>query len=71
MDFRREWRVNDAGQFAEDVKVELCREGEDGSTPLTRLLDAMCLAAIEAGSAGIKVDGRMHRDIEKAHGGIR
>ena len=38
--------------FSKDVMYELQEEGEDGSTPLTRLLDKMCFAALEHGSEG-------------------
>ena len=62
-DFKRLWRVKDAAQFAKDVRSALRDEGEDGSTPLTRLLDAMCLAAIEDGSVAVDEDGRLHTDI--------
>lgn len=57
--FRRLFRVTDAVEFAREVRVELCREEEDGSTPLTDLLDKVCWNAIENGCFGIEEDGRV------------
>jgi hypothetical protein len=53
-DFRQLYRIVDPVEFAKDVSSALCDEGygDSGSTPLTRLLDASCLAAIESGSLG-------------------
>lgn len=53
-DFRREFLVHNKRLFAEDVCRELNREGEDGSTPFTRLLDAMMTEAADQGSLGIQ-----------------
>lgn len=50
--FKRLWRVIEPMEFANDVRRALCDEGEDGSTPLTELLDAASWAAIEDGSLG-------------------
>lgn len=40
----------DAAGFAEDVLRELVDEAEDGSTAVTRMLDAACAEAVEQGS---------------------
>ncbi len=53
-EFAGEFKVGDQAQFAQDVCDELNREGEDGSTPLTRLLDQMMSEAAEQGSLGLK-----------------
>lgn len=53
-DFKRLWKVTKPEVFARDVRIALCAEGEDGSTPVTKLLDAACLAAIEDGSDGVR-----------------
>lgn len=52
-DFELMYRVVDSKVFAEDVIAEINREGEDGTTPLTRFLDDMMMAAVENGSLGI------------------
>lgn len=44
------WRINNNDAFAVDVQRELEREKEDGSTPVTDLLDKVILSAIEQGS---------------------
>lgn len=49
----RQVRIGDQTQFAKDVCHEMNREGEDGSTPLTRFLDSMMDEAVEQGSLGI------------------
>ena len=51
--FELMYRVVDPKVFAEDVLAEINREGEDGTTPLTRFLDDMMEAAVENGSLGI------------------
>lgn len=53
-DFSRTFLVGNKQQFAQDVCHELNREGEDGSTPLTRLLDQMMSEAANQGSLGLK-----------------
>lgn len=60
VDSRRTFLVRDEAQFAEDVCHELNREGEDGSTPFTRLLDDMMSEAADQGSLGIEeaADGK-------------
>lgn len=55
--YRRLWKVTDPAQFAKEVRIELCREEEDGSTPLSDLLDTVCWNAIEAGCFGVDEDG--------------
>jgi hypothetical protein len=57
--FKRLWRVTDAVEFAKEVHSELCREEEDGSTPLTALLDKVCWNAIDNGCFGVEEDGRI------------
>lgn len=57
--FKRLWRVTDPAEFAKEVRNELYREEEDGSTPLTDLLDKVCWNAIEAGCFGVDEDGRI------------
>lgn len=47
------YRVSDRAKFAGDVKRELLREAEDGSSPLSRLLDKMSMAAVNDGSVGV------------------
>lgn len=49
------WKPEDvfrikATAFARDVKHELLDEAEDGSSPLTRAIDAACAEAVEQGS---------------------
>jgi hypothetical protein len=57
--FKRLWRVTDPAEFAAEVRVELCREEENGSTPLTDLFDKVCWNAVENGCFGIEEDGRI------------
>jgi len=56
-DFVRQWKVESPAQFARDVakalRLELLAEREDGSTPLSDLLDAACIRAIEDGSDAV------------------
>lgn len=51
-DHRKAWVVTDAMEFAKDVRNELFNEEEDGSTPLTNLLDLVCTNALEQGCIG-------------------
>lgn len=51
---RYAFKVTDAAKFASDVALSLQHEEEDGSTPVSRLLDAACEDAIEGGSEGIE-----------------
>jgi hypothetical protein len=52
-DFERRYQISWAAQFAKDVCAEMNREGEDGSTPLTRFLDGVMDEAVNQGSLGI------------------
>jgi len=56
--FKRLYRVVDAVEFAKKVRTKLCREEEDGSTPLTDLFDKVCRNAIDNGCFGVEEDGR-------------
>ena len=51
---RGQFKVTDHAVFAKEVVRELNREQEDGSTPLTRLLDQMIEEAINQGAEGIE-----------------
>lgn len=57
-DFRREFKVTDVKKFAEGVANALCDEEEDGSTPITRILDSAFIRAVEDGM-GADEDGRI------------
>ena len=57
-DFRRSWRVTDKHKFAKGVANGLRNEEEDGSTPVTKILDAACIDAIES-DMGVDEDGRI------------
>jgi hypothetical protein len=57
-DFRRTWKVTDAHRFAEGVGNRLCDEEEDGSTPLTKILDEAYIRAVED-DMGVDKDGRI------------
>lgn len=46
------WVVIDPLEWAKDIKCELTREEEDGSSPLTNLLDKMFEKALDQGSLG-------------------
>lgn len=48
--------VSDAEEFAKDVRNALQAEEEDGSTPVSRLLDEAIQEAVEQGSEGIDWD---------------
>jgi hypothetical protein len=60
-DFVQLWRVCDALEFAKDVRRALTDEAEDGSSPLTRLLDKMFMEAVGDGSLGIEECAREKR----------
>lgn len=47
-------RVSDHLEFAKDIATELRRENEDGSSPITLLLDKMIVESCEQGSLGIE-----------------
>ncbi len=57
-DFRRSWKVIAPRDFAKGVANALCDEEEDGSTPLTGILDAAYIRAVEEG-CGVDEDGRI------------
>jgi hypothetical protein len=57
-DFKQTYKVTDALAFAKGVASVMQAEAEDGSTPVTKLIDAMCFDAIEDGTEGIKESGR-------------
>jgi len=46
-DWVDEWKVTDEHRFAQGVGYGMTEEEEDGSTPLTRLLDTCFLHAVE------------------------
>jgi hypothetical protein len=46
-------KVTDSRKFAAEVVRVLEREGEDGSTPVTRMLDLAFIHAVENGAEGI------------------
>lgn len=57
-DFRRSFKVTNKYRFAKGVGHGLCVEGEDGSTPLTRILDEAYIRAVE-NDEGVDEDGRI------------
>jgi hypothetical protein len=57
-DFRRSWKVVDKHRFAKGVANAVCDEEEDGSTPLTKILDEAYIKAVE-GDYGVDEDGRI------------
>ena len=57
-DFRRSWKVTDKHKFARGVGNALCNEEEDGSTPLTKVLDEAYIHAVED-DMGVDEDGRI------------
>ena len=57
-DFRRAYKVVDKYEFAKEVGNGLCQEKEDGSTPLTDVLDAAYIYAVE-GAGGVEEDRRI------------
>jgi hypothetical protein len=50
--------VVDKYKFAKGVGIGLCDEEEDGSTPLTKILDAAYVHAVE-NDEGVDEDGRI------------
>lgn len=48
--------VKDPERFAKDVLTELLAEGEDGSTMVTKMLDAAIKEAVEQGAEGLDHD---------------
>lgn len=57
-DFRRAFKVVDKHKFAKGVGIALCNEDEDGSTPLTKVLDEAFIHAVE-NDEGVDEDGRL------------
>jgi hypothetical protein len=57
-DFRRSWKVVDKYKFAKGVGNALCCEEEDGSTPLTKILDEAYIHAVE-NDEGVDEDERI------------
>jgi hypothetical protein len=57
-DYRRSWKVTDKHKFAKGVSDRLCDEEEDGSTPLTKILDEAYIGAVED-DMGVDEDGRL------------
>lgn len=60
-DFRRSWKITNKYRFAQGVATGLRQEEEDGSTPITRILDDAYTFAVED-SAGVDEDGRIVTD---------
>lgn len=52
-DMVQAWKVVDNLGWARDVSNELNREKEDGSSPLTNLLDAAFVSALDDGSLSV------------------
>jgi hypothetical protein len=52
--FRKAWIVTDPLEFARDVRIAITDEEEDGSSPLTNLLDLACANALDQGSLGVE-----------------
>jgi hypothetical protein len=56
-EYRRNWKILDPEKFARGVLCGLQDEEEDGSTPVTRILDAAFIRAVED-DMGVDEDGR-------------
>ena len=52
-DFVQRWKVIDNLEWAKDVVREITREEEDGSSPLTNLLDKASEDALDQGSIAV------------------
>ena len=66
--FVRSWKVTDKHRFAEGVANRLCNEEEDGSTPLTNILDVAFIQAVED-DMGVDEDGRIvTKEMNEYHG---
>lgn len=57
-DFIRSFKVTDKYKFAKGVGNALCNEEEDGSTPLTKILDEAFIDAVE-NAEGVEEDGEV------------
>src|SRR5208282_4274759 len=67
-DFRRTFKIVDKNKFAKGVGIALCNEEEDGSTPLTKVLDEAFIHAVE-NDEGVDEDGRIvTSEMLKYHG---
>jgi hypothetical protein len=53
-EYIRQFAITDSAKFTHDVARALQHEEEDGSTPLSKLLDEMGQAAIDDGSVGVE-----------------
>lgn len=53
-DWRNFWDITNPNEFAKEIKAELLREEEDGSSPLTNLLDKAAEEALDQGSLAVK-----------------
>lgn len=64
-------KVIDGVKFAREVACALNDEAEDGSTLVTRILDAAILAAVENGAEGIELadEDRIERAADRPGGG--
>ena len=51
--YEQKWIVSDSAEFAKDVLHAMENEEEDGTTPLIKFLDKMCMEALEDGSIGV------------------
>ena len=49
-DWIQKWKVTNSSEFTIEVLRAMNREGEDGSTPLTRFLDQMVVVALDDGA---------------------
>lgn len=56
--FRRNFKVTNKYRFAKGVATGLTQEEEDGSTPITKILDEAYIYAVE-GADGCDEDGRI------------
>ncbi len=53
-EYLRNFAIVDAAEFAKDVSIALTYEEEDGSSPISKLLDEMGQSAIDDGSTGVE-----------------
>ena len=55
------WEITDIEGFVGDMADCLLDEGEDGTTPIHRMLEAAAIAAVEWGSENMREDGDAER----------
>ena len=55
------WEITDIEGFVGDMADCLLYEGEDGTTPIHRMLEAAAIAAVEWGSENMREDGDAER----------